>query len=77
MNRISMIIFVVVLIGCLYVLIRNLELERAQEAFAIIIAAAVAVVIFVSLKSETIAMMPSLTKKIVHPYFLMTFLLIG
>jgi len=49
-----MIIFVVILIGCLYILIRNLELERAQEAFAVIIAAAVAVVIFVTLKSETI-----------------------
>ncbi|MBI5123022.1 hypothetical protein HZA75_04140 [Candidatus Roizmanbacteria bacterium] len=54
MNKISMSIFLIVLIACLYILIRNLELERAQEAFAVIIAAAVAVVIFVTLKSESI-----------------------
>lgn len=46
------IILIIILAVCLSILIKNIELERAQEAFAIVIAAAVAVTIFVVLKSE-------------------------
>lgn len=46
------IILIIILVVCLTILIKNIELERAQEAFAIVIAAAVAVTIFVVLKSE-------------------------
>ncbi|MCQ9207427.1 MAG: hypothetical protein NG740_06090 [Omnitrophica bacterium] len=48
------IVLSIILLICLFILVRNRELERAQQALAIIIAAAIAVTFFVILKSDAI-----------------------